>query len=489
MIDSNGIVKIGSVGGVIYGVSIGDLQTSLGLSAKDIGQLVSANRSSGESVINKWAKHKPFRYSAPGFALDRTQSTPELRSPLRITRALSTNYGMNIPKFSRDDFKTHYADKWTYLRPRGLNGGGQGVDEFFRLPDFDGYLHNCYWQSGASGRNLYTIFNGSFSAADTLVFPGDSLLFEIQCCEDPDTGLPGLLYPYSFFEDVVTSRIDISKYYMGIALLTGNDLWVITGDVMNSHITVNDIYASLLTTLPATFPQGEFVVIPVLASQVSNPDPQTGDARWTTSQQGYLVSLDGASITLRAGSAYNQLGLDCQVSVNGRYITMDFTIQNITNSNVTLYGLDAYIMSRASRSNEPDEGYPAPDSVPPGVESYIEDNWRNNGSVPATNPGYIYVTDWYDPDDPDYTPSTFPEGLAARRYNPWADFYAANGNSAVIRPGASNRVTWQKVFDTQTGEDDFGPYSGPDDAFAFVGLCIDLGGGVRKMEEFTNATI
>ena len=483
MIDSNGIVKIGTVGGVIRGVSIADLQTALSTTKKYLGRIIV------DCAINMWAKHKPFRNSSPGYALDRTQSTPESRSPLRVAGACASAYGLNIPRFVLSDFKTHYADLWTYLRPRGKNGGGQGVDEIFRIQDFDGYLHTCYWLSGGSGRNLYTIFNGSFSAADTLVFQGDSLLFEIQCCEDPDAGLPGLLYPYSFFQEQDVPS-DISRCYMGIALLDArNDLWVITGEGMRSHHSQDDVDAVLRTTLPANFPQGEFKAIPILATQVSNPDPETGDARWTTSQPGYLISLHGAYITLHAGSAYNQLGLDCQVSVNGRYITMDFTIQNITNSNVTLYGLDAYIMSRASRSNEPDEGYPAPDSVPPGVESYIEDNWRNNGSVPATNPGYIYVTDWYDPDDPDYTPSTFPEGLAARRYNPWADFYSANGNSAVIRPGASNRVTWQKVFDTQTGEDDFGPYSGPDDAFAFVGLCIDLGGGVRKMEEFTNATI
>ena len=485
MIDSNGIVKIGSVGGVIYGVSIGDLQTALGLSAKDIGQLISANRVSGESVINKWAKHKPFRNSAPGFALDRTQSTPEARSPQRMTQALAKNYGLDIQKFGRDNFKTHYADRWTYLRPRGLNGGGQGVDEFFRIPDFDGYLHNCYWQSGASGRNLYTIFNGSFSAADTLMFPGDSLLFEIQCCEDPDSGLPGLLYPYSFYDAMETSRIDISKYYMGIALLdASNDLWVITGDVMNSHISANDVYASLLATLPATFPQGEFVVIPVLASQVSNPDPQTGDARWTTSQQGYLVSLDGASITLRAGSAYGQLALDCQISVNGRYVTMDFLVRNITNSNVTVYGIDAYIMSGGAHANDPDSGYSAPAYVDPGVSQYIDQNWRSSGQVPASNPGYIYLTDWYDPSE--YTPATFPEWLAARRYNPSADFYAANGNSYVVRPGASNQVTWQKVFDTLTGEDDFGAYSGSSESFAWVALCIDVGAGTRYVEEFIN---
>lgn len=458
-----------------YGISIADLQSALGTSRNDLGGIiVNAN-------INKWAKHKPFRNSTVGFPINVSQSTPEARSSARVDAALDVNFGLDIPKYTPTNFKTHYAEQWAYNRPRGAAN-----NEWFRMLDFDGYLHDCYWLTGSSSNGMYTIFNGYLNAADALVFPGDLIQLQLQCCEDPDTGEPGLLYPYSFYDSMITSRLDISRYYMGIALLDArNTLWLITGDQMNSHTTLNDIDATLQANIPNTFPQGEFKAIPVLASEVANPDPDTGVSRWTSSPSGYLVGLDGAYLTLTAGSAYNQLGIDCQVSVNGRYITMDFTIRNITNSNVTLYGLDCYILSRASRSNEPDTGYPAPDSVAPGVSDYIDTEWRTNGSVTMSNPGYIYVTDWYDPDE--YTPTTIPEGLAARRYNPWGDFKTANNNSQVIRPGAAYQVTWQKVFDTTAGEDDFGPYSGPDDAFAFVEVCIDLGSGTRKVEEFTNA--
>lgn len=470
--NSDGMIYVNSP----QGISIGDLQDVLGTSRKDLGGIIT------NVNINKWAKHKPFRNSSVGFNFSASQSTPEGRSPARVTAALAANFGLNIPKYTPSQFKTNYSQQWTYDRPRG-----SASNEWFRMLDFDGYLDDCYWLTGSTSNGMYTIFNGYINAADSLMFPGDLVQFELQCCEDPDTGEPGLLYPYSFYDSMITSRLDISRYYMGIALLDArNTLWLITGDQMNTHITLGDIDATLQANIPNTFPQGSFELIPVLASEVANPDPETGISRWTSSPSGYLVSLNGAHLTLTAGSAYNQLGLDCVVSVNGRYITMDFTIRNVTNSNVTLYGLDCYILSRASRSNEPDTGYPAPDSVAPGVVDYIDTNWRASGSVPMSNPGYIYVTDWYDPDDPDYTPSTFPEGLAARRYNPWADFYAANGNSSVIRPGASHQVTWRKVFDTTTGEDDFGPYSGPDDAFAFVEMCIDLGSGTRKVEEFDN---
>lgn len=470
--NSDGMIYVNSP----QGISIGDLQDVLSTSRKDLGGIIT------NVNINKWAKHKPFRNSSVGFNFSASQSTPEGRSPDRVTAALATNFGLTIPKYTPSQFKTNYSQQWTYDRPRG-----SASNEWFRLLDFDGYLDDCYWQIGSSGRNLFTIFNGTLTAADTLVFQGDSIMFEIQCAEDPDTGLPGLLYPYSFYEAMQTSRLDISSYYMGIALLDArNTLWLITGEDMRSHHSQDDVDAVLRAVIPTNFPQGDFQAIPVLASEVANPDPETGVSRWTSSPSGYLVSLNGASLTLKAGSAYGQLALNCSVTVNGRYITMDFMVRNITSSNVTVYGLDCYILSRASRSNEPDTGYPAPDSVAPGVDYYIEDNWRSNGSVPMSNPGYIYVTDWYDPDDPDYQPSTFPEGLAARRYNPWADFYAANGNSAVVRPGATYQVTWQKVFDTVTGEDDFGPYSGPDDAFAFVEMCVDVGAGTRYIQEFDN---
>ena len=355
--DSEGNIFIGATG-----VEIADIQTVLGSSRNDIGALIENGN------INKWARLKPFRYNAPGFPLDKTQPTPETRCPERMTRLLAANFGLSIPKYNATNFKTHYSDQWTYLRPRGLS-----YNEHFRFPDFDGYVHTCWQLAPVGDRGVYTIFNGYFGVPNSVVFAGDNIQFSIQCAEDPDGGIQGLLYPYSFLRDM-QSDDDLSKYYMGIALLDSQSrLWVITGERMDSHHSMYDVDASLSTTIPTNVADGALKAMPILASnQYPNWDNAPG--------MGYFISLDGAYLSLTKQSSSRLLVIDVDVQFINNGVTLNFSVRNQSSNAVT---------------NGPD----------------------------------IHVNDWA---------SSYPAYLAARAYtSAYADFRTANNNSTTIASNAT----------------------------------------------------
>lgn len=124
MIDANGIVKVGTVSGVTYGVSIGDLQTVLSAPANDIGGIITDT----DVVINECAKYKPERSNKLGV--------------LTLAERQDNYFGLDItpcgPNGNLGSFLSRYPDEWAYLRPRGA---GQTPKEWFRLLDFDGYNH------------------------------------------------------------------------------------------------------------------------------------------------------------------------------------------------------------------------------------------------------------------------------------------------------------------------------------------------------------
>ena len=440
--DSEGNIFIGATG-----VEIADIQTVLGSSRNDIGALIENGN------INKWARLKPFRYNAPGFPLDKTQPTPETRCPERMTRLLAANFGLSIPKYNATNFKTHYSDQWTYLRPRGLS-----YNEHFRFPDFDGYVHTCWQLAPVGDRGVYTIFNGYFGVPNSVVFAGDNIQFSIQCAEDPDGGIQGLLYPYSFLRDM-QSDDDLSKYYMGIALLDSQSrLWVITGERMDSHHSMYDVDASLSTTIPTNVADGALKAMPILASsQYPNWDNAPG--------MGYFISLDGAYLSLTKQSSSRLLVIDVDVQFINNGVTLNFSVRNQSSNAVTVSNLYGFYMSMAAEMNEPDEGYPAPAYQDPGVYGFIDENWPSASldpvpSFPVNNGPDIHVNDWA---------SSYPAYLAARAYtSAYADFRTANNNSTTIASNAT--VTWTKRFNNVT-EDDFGSYA---EYMRFV-LCVRIG--------------
>lgn len=443
-----------------------DVAQVLGINTGDEGELCTS------VAINKWAKHKPFRSSAPGFPFSLTPATPELRSPDRIAAALAANYGFTIPRYAASDFKTHYSDPWTYNKPRGIVNS-----EHYRALDFDGYLHNCYWQLGpVLGRGLYTIFDGYLSVPAATVFAGDAITFGIRCCDDPDAGLPGLLYPYAFLREQ-QHNFDLSKYYMGIALLASNNvLWVITGDRMDAHHVQDDVDAFLSSSIPNNAADGALKAIPVLTTEQSPLDSNTNRRTWTNSPQGYLVALDGAYLSLTKSSASGRLEISVVITISGSSVTMAFTLHNQSSSAAEVSNLYGFLMSGDAYANECGTGHNVPSYIDPGAYGFIEQNWPNARqdnppSFPLNNPPDIHMDDWA---------PAYPSHLAARAYNANTDFRAANNNSSIIPAGGT--VTWSKTINNITG-DDFGDYA---DSGVFLALCVNVVPAVSYVTVFSS---
>lgn len=115
MANSNGIISAP--------VSVDDVVTVLGATRFDVGYLC-ANM---DKKINRWAKHKPV----PMAVNDTTENT---------YKGKDGDCAVVPPKIltSRDQLIASLEDdsyEWTYNAPRG------GVQEPFRLTDFDGYDH------------------------------------------------------------------------------------------------------------------------------------------------------------------------------------------------------------------------------------------------------------------------------------------------------------------------------------------------------------
>ena len=127
---SNGRIYIDTSGTTPVGISIADIQQTLGSGKNDIGGLIRSGKV-------KWApKYKPVRYPSVGATYE---SVPTLY------RDADNKCGIEIPVLTASDFAsaniqsiiTGAAD-YSYIAPRGKNTNS----EWFRLRDFNGYNHN-----------------------------------------------------------------------------------------------------------------------------------------------------------------------------------------------------------------------------------------------------------------------------------------------------------------------------------------------------------
>lgn len=184
MIDANGIVKIGTVEGVTYGVSIGDLQTVFGTSRNDIGQII-VNEN-----INKWAKFKPIRYNKLGILTDGER--------------VEKNQGLVMTKYiSPTEFIGGYEDDYAYLRPRGA---GQTPQEWFRFLDFDGYNHEAVGPVS------------SFACPSGDVVENQDIIVRLYL--NPSSQVPDGSLIWSDFNPDDDALLTIADYYFGVIIHT-----------------------------------------------------------------------------------------------------------------------------------------------------------------------------------------------------------------------------------------------------------------------------
>ena len=130
----------------------GDIAAVFGIASGDVGYLFA------NAPINKWSLYKPVRHPSPGVLTD--------------AMFKSVNYGYEPNSYSLLSAAVtawQGGSIWNYLKPRGLNGGGTGVHEWYRVLDFDGYNHSSLCPFDVTYNNEPTLnstaqYNCSFVA-------------------------------------------------------------------------------------------------------------------------------------------------------------------------------------------------------------------------------------------------------------------------------------------------------------------------------------
>lgn len=110
---------------IVAPVSVEDVRRVLGTATMDIGTLCTSDR------INPWAKFKPVAYPA---------LSPNSLYWQGADKKNGFHLDTNTANTYTNDFVRNFynnTDNWTYVHPAG------GMDEPFRLTDFNGYNHNC----------------------------------------------------------------------------------------------------------------------------------------------------------------------------------------------------------------------------------------------------------------------------------------------------------------------------------------------------------
>lgn len=208
--NNNGRIYIDTSTSPDSGVEIADLQYVLGLSNNDLGALITAQDGDGVSLINKWAKYKPYR--AQNVAVS-------------YTARIAANYGLSIDTFTDlgsvtnpNNFLyklTHGELTWDYLCPRGKGNGYGGSNEWFRIKDFvaedqynavisgHGYNHNAECPVGEVVTDVPVSVNGDASI--------NWEIMDVSGIQDNLT-----------LSDLIISGTALSEYYLGIYMTKGN---------------------------------------------------------------------------------------------------------------------------------------------------------------------------------------------------------------------------------------------------------------------------
>ena len=178
------------------------------------------------SLINPWAKYKPFRYNAWNFASDsaRDAARKSVNQGFDITGAKICENGL-IPYSSMDSYFTpDMMNGWVYLHPRGGT-----YNEPNRMRDFDGYNHGALpFIGGFSIPSRWSLEADNFNVAFRITVTGDGV-------KDPDY-ITHLDFPF------------LENAYMGIALVgpNGNNYRMTSEETIGSGVVSFNVPTSRL---------------------------------------------------------------------------------------------------------------------------------------------------------------------------------------------------------------------------------------------------
>lgn len=264
MPNASGIIYIDTSITPHKGVSIADIQQALGTGEYNtIGGLITYGN------INKWAKYKPVRLTALNTDDQLEEDTTNHRMVWKSTadwwkgEGLQPTCGFVVPSYASIGELIDTNDVWQYLRPRGLNGGGQGVHEWFRFKDFIQYNHNAVCPIEVNLPNDTTV---TTTVARNI---GVSLVLKANA-----------VLPY--YNLRLTDIGDYGSMYLGLVVVKGQQAYIKT----NSR-TVGSGYGGDLIALngcPLISSAGAVMLYAVLVGSV--------ESSWTNVYEGAVVSLN-----------------------------------------------------------------------------------------------------------------------------------------------------------------------------------------------------
>lgn len=249
------------------GVSIGDIQAVLNLTATDIGGLITSGATNNR--IKLWAKYKPYRSS-----LKNTSDSARTEA----------NYGLSITSATElgdpEDSLTFLGKLvreqllWQYLPPRG---NSTTIHEWFRFLDFDGYINDA----------ICPISGGPGAVVPIDNYGNAELTWELE--SDLDAGNLRL-------SDIRVNSTALSSMYFGILLYQNAHSW----RVATSTTTMGANGVSIYLTNTSNQLVGSWLMYPFFSS-VQIPFGTAG-------QPGLYVASgwDGAyqEIAFRTSSGY-----------------------------------------------------------------------------------------------------------------------------------------------------------------------------------------
>lgn len=264
---SNNIFTMKEVNAETTADLFSQLATLLGVGTRADGRIHLADLCQSASV-NKWAKYKPFRFSADNFA------SVSARDMAR--KSAQQGFDLTNAKIGSNGSLAGIADKydgedngWNYIQPRGRE-----YNEPNRLRDFDGYNHSALpFIGGFSAPSRWSktqdAFNVSFRIVQT----------DTETCDLTHLDIPA-----------------IAEAYIGVALVDAD------GNV--SRMTADDTIANVgvaMTVPVASLTVGDYIMYPFFSTKkLSFTDEDTIVSQQYTvpNTQPIAFSLAESSITI-----------------------------------------------------------------------------------------------------------------------------------------------------------------------------------------------
>lgn len=295
------------------------------------------------AAINKWSLAKPFKNNAQAFSSDNE----------RTSARVAATFGIAVPVFTTASaFIAGYkTSAWAYDRPTGGTYPCRSLD-------FDEYRTEAVrireWGSeGQSGPNYNLIFCGTFVAprSNFEIMDSETVQLTIDQAKPGAEGRHGLLYPIDF---VSPASPALASWYLGLAFIGRNGVgYYITNNTRFSDLP-SDIATLAAVHIPSdatAFPiDGTFDVVPIFSRVAHTTMTLMQNTGWDNS----IVTLNGQYFSMKRKAS----GELVQVSTSGVYISgghamVDITINNPTDSAITLNSLFAYIISEWTADEGP----------------------------------------------------------------------------------------------------------------------------------------